>query len=207
VCLLLAHFNLQNKIGEKDNKYFQPVVDAAKKFRGKDFGVGDIDEDNVVNIVLPWSPLWLLPDSSAYYYYNDGSFPVPPCWKVSRFYVMKDRIQISQAQLDELTNIKTDREKGTDGRMPCTFSNLQKDILTGDITFNPMEYEMKGHDDGKPRTEDERRAIKERKRRMDIFRRRLAGEAVYDSDGTGNLIFSNFVLLISCSLVALYVVN
>lgn len=78
--------------------HFKPVVEAAQKFHGKDNDDTDLVR-NTKFIEAPWSPTWLLPDSSDYYYYDDASFPVPPCWSVQRYYVMRETIKISQSQV------------------------------------------------------------------------------------------------------------
>ncbi|CAL8143159.1 unnamed protein product [Orchesella dallaii] len=188
------------EIGTEDNKYFQPVVDAAKLFHGQDFGMDEETIYDEIFIKRPWSPTWLIPDSSAYYYYNDASFPVPPCWKVERYYVLKDPINISQAQLNALTNIRTDREKGTGGKMLCTFSKVPDFIDEIEqqrvVTLNIMEHEMRG-DDKKPRSEKEVLALKERRKSMDVFRRRIAGEAVYENNEVAKPPSSNAILIIS----------
>ncbi|ODM95289.1 Receptor-type tyrosine-protein phosphatase zeta [Orchesella cincta] len=196
------------EVGEEENKYFQPIVDAAKGFHGSDFGLNDLDDNNVVGIKLPWSPTWLLPDASAYYYYNDGTFPVPPCWRVPRYYVMKDPIKISQKQLNVLTNIKTKREKGTGGRMPCTFSVIQTDILPADVTLNSLEYVMKG-DDKRPRSEAEVLAKQERLKEMDVFQKGCLDKQfmIWVARVGFKINFGNAILIITPIFMGLYVIH
>lgn len=61
--------------------------------------------------------------------------------------------------------------------MPCTFSEIQDELLTGEVSLNLMEYHFEG-DDHKPRTEQEEAAREHRMEKMKTFRRRLAGKAV-----------------------------
>ncbi|CAG7815299.1 unnamed protein product [Allacma fusca] len=96
--------------GKRDNVLFDPVIKAAKSYKAGNFDMDDTDENFFVNIGTPFSPTWLLPEKSTYYYYRNGTFPVPPCFPMAQVYVFNTPIKISMNQLEALTTLKSERE-------------------------------------------------------------------------------------------------
>ncbi len=84
--------------------------------------------------IMKWDLHWLIPMDSGYFYYNNGTFPVPPCFPIPRVYVIKEPIQISKKQLKAFTSFKAKSEAS--GRMPCTFGKLRHEITKSEVYFN-----------------------------------------------------------------------
>lgn len=143
--------------GDADNALFQPVIDAAKSYKAGGFDMDDTDDNFYVDIQTPFSPTWLLPTKSTYYYYTRGTFPVPPCFPLSQVYVFHTPIKISTRQLKDLTSLKTDREP--DKKFSCTFGLLRDAISPTQVLFNPYHHRVIGTDN-RPKTGKEGSAVK-----------------------------------------------
>lgn len=151
-----------SQFSDQDNPKLGPLLKAAARYNGPSFSHGDGDEHFKTLIPTPWSPTWLIPESSDYYYYDEGSFPVPPCWPIARIYIVTERITISHRQLSTLSSVRTEREPTSGYKMPCTFSLLRQ--RTGDdkqaVKFNEANYVFKAKD-GRPLTDEEKQAAME----------------------------------------------
>jgi len=153
------------EIDKEDNPRIEPMIKAAKRLHlPREFDLDAIEferqELTMEEIIPPWSPTWLIPDVSTYYYYNDGSFPVPPCYSINRVYVLKEPIKMSFRQWSTLTNISSEREPSK--ILGCTFSVLQDDLE--DVRYNSHEFNMRG-DDGRPMNAEDKRKVKARQER------------------------------------------
>ena len=80
----------------KPHEQFERVVEAIKEYQGLSF---DNYDGAKVTIPKPFSLSWLIPRDSGYYYYDNGTFPVPPCFRIPRVYIVKDPLKISQSQV------------------------------------------------------------------------------------------------------------
>ena len=90
------------QLSSGDNALLEPLLEAAKRYRFGDFDFDDTDDGFAIKIKPPFSPSWLLPKESQYFYYREGNFPVPPCFPIGQVYVFKDPIKISAAQVQNM---------------------------------------------------------------------------------------------------------
>ena len=57
------------------------------------------------------NPSDIFPKDTAHYYHYKGSFTTPPCTEQVQWYILKDTVNISKAQLKELRKYYTDNER------------------------------------------------------------------------------------------------
>jgi len=129
-----------DKKNKTDNERFEPIAKAARKYVGASMD----DYEDKMHEIKKFDLHWLIPMDSGYFYYNKGTFPVPPCFPIPRVYVMKEPIRISEKQLQALTSFKTKSEAS--GKMPCTFGLLHNKIQKSEVFFNRNHVQVRNSD-------------------------------------------------------------